>query len=539
MLLRDILQVEEYALCMSCGFFRFYAHMGVLHALEENDCLRVKSCSGSSAGALVTAFLATGMKPSEMPEKVFTIKRENMWDVGLGLGLLKGQLFQKILEEQFPVNDFKDCPIPLGVTAYDVLGFKTNCITTGNIATAVRASCCFPGFFQPVSIDNRLHIDGGVFDDGGLLALPSVPPSNLIVNVVCGRGRIGSSVVPKQFKGARLLTLVLDGIPSVSPFAMETDGPRAYNIARAATFRMLRQGHLEQLSHNHWCAYIDGSQTDLSLPLEPLPPHSSLTHSLLNSLFSEEQLRAHQNEEGNIFTQPAVINRRPSFQFHEKSRTSSVQSNLNTVQTNTSFVDFKPILNTAIKPDSSFNSEFPQNSISNDMGHYSSHPNPSMPHTVSIASAIGSSHELDEILEILIEDRNLDQNDPFLSIDENGSSSSELTRAMDVIENLSEIGSDIDSAIELNIGSEILSENDIDVDLDNYILTSNESSSRKRGYSEPEKNSMQTTFKKNKTKENKLRRSSGERKKFSGRLEFQNTKKILKRERKPSFKLSE
>lgn len=38
---------------MSSGFFRFYAHMGVLHALEENDCLRVKSCSGSSAGALV------------------------------------------------------------------------------------------------------------------------------------------------------------------------------------------------------------------------------------------------------------------------------------------------------------------------------------------------------------------------------------------------------------------------------------------------------------------------------------------------------
>ena len=132
--------------------------MGVLHALEENHCLRVKACSGSSAGALVAAFLASGMKPSDMPERVFSIKREDMWDMGLGLGLLKGQLLQKILEKQFPVQTFEECPIPVGITAYDVLGFKTNCINAGNLATAVRASCCFPGLFQPVMIDNRLFI---------------------------------------------------------------------------------------------------------------------------------------------------------------------------------------------------------------------------------------------------------------------------------------------------------------------------------------------------------------------------------------------
>ena len=140
---------------MSSGFFRFYAHMGVLHALEENNCLRVKACSGSSAGALVAAFLASGMLPKDMPERVFAIKRENIWDMGVGLGLLKGQLLQKILEEQFPVRTFEECPIPLGLTAYDVLGFKTNCVTKGDLATAVRASCCFPGLFQPVIIDER------------------------------------------------------------------------------------------------------------------------------------------------------------------------------------------------------------------------------------------------------------------------------------------------------------------------------------------------------------------------------------------------
>ena len=83
----------------------------------------------------------------------------------------------------------------------------TYSITTGNLATAIRASCTFPGLFQPVMIDGRPHIDGGVYDDGGLMALPSIPSSNLIVNVVCGRGRITSSVLPERFKHARLLTL--------------------------------------------------------------------------------------------------------------------------------------------------------------------------------------------------------------------------------------------------------------------------------------------------------------------------------------------
>ena len=50
----------------------------------------------------------------------------------------------------------------------------------------------------------RLHIDGGVWDSGGLMALPSIPASKLIVNIVCGRGRIGSSVLPDRFKDARV-----------------------------------------------------------------------------------------------------------------------------------------------------------------------------------------------------------------------------------------------------------------------------------------------------------------------------------------------
>jgi NTE family protein len=155
-------------------------------------------------GALVGAFLAAGMSMTTMRECVFTLKRSDIWDVGLGFGLLKGQLLQKVLEDMLPAQSFEECQIPLGIAAFDLYKFQTNCISSGDLATAIRASCCFPGMFQPVMIDSRPHIDGGVWDDGGLMALTHVPESNFVVNIVCGRKRIASSTLPERFKHARV-----------------------------------------------------------------------------------------------------------------------------------------------------------------------------------------------------------------------------------------------------------------------------------------------------------------------------------------------
>lgn len=128
-ILTSACQSDGFALALSPGFFRFYAHIGILQALEEADCLKVSHVTGSSAGALVGAFLAAGkltrldfrtkgcalytatsssdyegMKPSEMCAPVFAIKREDMWDMGgnMFLGLLKGQSFQSLLEAHLP-----------------------------------------------------------------------------------------------------------------------------------------------------------------------------------------------------------------------------------------------------------------------------------------------------------------------------------------------------------------------------------------------------------------------------------------------------
>jgi NTE family protein len=156
-----LLRHKQFALSISPGFFRYYCYIGILHALEDMDCLHPTHISGSSAGALVGGFLAAGIPPSEMKDMIFAIRREHMWDLGMGFGLLRGHLFQNLLEKHLPVGRIEDCPIPFGTTAWDVCRFRTNVLHKGNIATAIRASCTFPVLFQPAWINGWPHIDGG------------------------------------------------------------------------------------------------------------------------------------------------------------------------------------------------------------------------------------------------------------------------------------------------------------------------------------------------------------------------------------------
>ena len=215
--------------------------------------------SGSSAGAIVGGFLAAGMQPAEMVQLILSIKREDIWDVGIfQLGLLKGELLQAILEKNLPSNSFDLCK-PLGVAAFELFGMKTKIISSGNLATAIRASCCFPGLFCPVEVDGSRCIDGGVFDRAGLMALQGVPSSsNLIVNIVCDAALAADSRIPEKFSNASLLTIVMNNIPDVSPSSMDETGPLAYESARSAMKRALASGNLQQVAYNNWILHIDG-----------------------------------------------------------------------------------------------------------------------------------------------------------------------------------------------------------------------------------------------------------------------------------------
>lgn len=268
MLLDLLSKGAPFSLGMAPGFFRIYAHVGIMHALEEANLLHVHSAAGSSAGAMGAGFLCSGMSPGEMIEKILAIKRPDIWDAELGfrLGLLKGELLQGIFERSMPVQDFKDCAIPCGMTALDVLAGKTTILNSGSIATNMRASACFPILFAPVDIHGRPFIDGGVWDRNGVLAIPSLPDTEekLIVNIVFERPDPSDhySLLPQRFQdeGATLLTIVVNGLVFCGPHNMEQTGPASYLGAKTAMLKALREpSHLILYGRKHFVVFLDAS----------------------------------------------------------------------------------------------------------------------------------------------------------------------------------------------------------------------------------------------------------------------------------------
>jgi predicted acylesterase/phospholipase RssA len=222
-MLTHLLSQETYALSLTPGFFRFYAEIGILEALEEADCLKVSHVTGSSAGALVGAFVAAGSTCTEMTEQVLAIQRTDVWDVGGIGGLLKGEKFLHLVEQFLPKTTFEECAIPAAFTTFDLLGMKTRILTSGSLALAARASCTFPGLFQPAIVEGNPCIDGGVWDHVGLMGLeecfkvsnnkraaqgePEEDFTNkLIVNVVFSTPR--GSVLPKSLSKCRVSLLL-------------------------------------------------------------------------------------------------------------------------------------------------------------------------------------------------------------------------------------------------------------------------------------------------------------------------------------------
>lgn len=115
-------------------------------------------------------------------------------------------------------------------------------------------------------INNSPNIDGGLFDRAGLLGLPGVPTSKLIVNIVSGRETISSSILPERFKDCRLLTIVVEmNHPFVTPFNMATQGAIAVKLGKLSMQHALNNGHVEQIgsSNNHWVIYLDGNVSDV------------------------------------------------------------------------------------------------------------------------------------------------------------------------------------------------------------------------------------------------------------------------------------
>lgn len=237
MTLHAWLAEQPFTLALSSGFFGFFAHCGVVAALEE---ARLRPCrlAGSSAGALVAGLWAAGLSASDIERELVGLRRSDFWDPALGPGLLAGERFGTRLQDLLPVARFEDCRVPLAVSVFDLRALATQVVDRGPLAPAVQASCTFPLLFQPLRIDGRPYLDGGVLDRPGLRAVR--PTERLLYHHLASRSPWRRRNSPALRIPARphTATLVVEALPRLGPFRLER-GPDAFARARAATLEAL------------------------------------------------------------------------------------------------------------------------------------------------------------------------------------------------------------------------------------------------------------------------------------------------------------
>ncbi|MEQ3657180.1 MAG: patatin-like phospholipase family protein [Dokdonia sp.] len=182
---------------LSGGGAKGLAHVGVLKVLEEAG-IRIDYIAGTSMGAIVGGLYASGYNADQLQALFSNIDFDNIiqddlprnaktfyekddderyaltlpfddYKLSFPSALSKGQnsynMLTRILSHVGDVQDFDQLPIPFFCIATDVEKGEPVILDSGYLPEAISASGALPTLFNPVMIDSRMLIDGGVVDN--------------------------------------------------------------------------------------------------------------------------------------------------------------------------------------------------------------------------------------------------------------------------------------------------------------------------------------------------------------------------------------
>lgn len=192
----DAAERPRIGLVLSGGGARGAAHIGVLKVLEEQR-IPIDAIAGSSMGAVIGGLYASGLdaatiaalveseewreafiEPGPRERSSFRRKSEDQnFLVKFPLGLKGGsfrlpkslissqrinQLLRRVTLPVAGIEDFDALPTRFRAVATDLESGEPVELARQDLVAAMRASLAAPGVFEPVTIDDRLLVDGGL-----------------------------------------------------------------------------------------------------------------------------------------------------------------------------------------------------------------------------------------------------------------------------------------------------------------------------------------------------------------------------------------
>ncbi|MBE9549504.1 MAG: patatin-like phospholipase family protein [Proteobacteria bacterium] len=266
-------------LALGGGGARGISHIGVLRALEEHN-IPIDCIVGTSMGSIIGGLYASGKTPDEIEQIVgnmdwgFALSDGTTRDnkpirvkerqlkiahagrlgvsgdaLGLPLAVLSGQNLNKVLaqinQENLAIRNFDNFPLPFRAVATDLATGGEYVISKGSISEAMRASMSVPGLLEPVELDGRLLVDGGMANN--------VPAS--VARELCGDIVIAVSV-GAELEGKETMTSLLAITEQISSFL--TWGNTAKTIESLSVDDLLIKPDLGDIGSGSFSRGIEG-----------------------------------------------------------------------------------------------------------------------------------------------------------------------------------------------------------------------------------------------------------------------------------------
>lgn len=158
--------MKTIGLALGGGGARGLCHIVFIKALEELG-LKASVVSGTSMGAIVGGYYTAGVTSREMEDFIERINFKSIskmvdFSIFRSPAVLKGKHVEEFLDETIPADSFEELKIPLKVVATDFWRRQEIVFESGKLIPAIRASMSIPAVFEPMKIEDRILVDGGV-----------------------------------------------------------------------------------------------------------------------------------------------------------------------------------------------------------------------------------------------------------------------------------------------------------------------------------------------------------------------------------------
>ncbi len=163
-------ETPKIALALGGGAALGYAHIGVLQVLEEEG-LRPDLVTGASMGSIVGGYYCAGVPLDSILLEAEDLNIFKLIDWKFGKrGFFEWKKVRKRLNRRLEGLRLEGLETEFIPVATDLYTGERVLLRTGRLVEAMLASATIPGLYQPLIIDGRTLVDGGLVDEVPILS---------------------------------------------------------------------------------------------------------------------------------------------------------------------------------------------------------------------------------------------------------------------------------------------------------------------------------------------------------------------------------